>query len=739
MARDSMQAYYNVGRSISDKAGLPEKDNELETLPSQGNEEGSLRTSDREELIQCIKRGERPTWVPRPGLEALCAEVNAEQREPPPQTSHTEESAARPILALGPGEHDRISPNSSRRSSATEALRSSLSALHTGDFHDDYPQTSYDGERAFLRNTSTSNHLRGNSPPLWPSEFPSTSKSLSPRDHPSHIIRRSRAPSLGSSLSQSFVMRIPTSPLVHSINNSSLDFSPRDSPLGAVNRGARRRTMPPNAFESFRMPMDTAFSASNSPMSASYTHHDGTVSPHRPRRSLSSFTYQPTASQQVSFSASSRRPSVASDASPRQRASMVGSFEESILRGRMSTPPSKPLDFVAQIGVVGKGNCPASLKCPAHVTVPFPAVFYNYPSSSGSRSISDDNPSPYVGTIDLERNLNPPDPPARKTRRDRTSLDAEDLVAEITSPENTAIGKALARDTREKQAAASKRPAGGSYRVPQKGQLQIIIKNPNKTAVKLFLIPYDLEGMLPGTKTFVRQRSFSSGPILENALAETAANVESRDPLSNKDILRYLIHLKFCSTAKGRFYLYDDVRVVFANRVPDGKEKLRNEIQLPEPRFSPYKPPTEAESRSPSIHNETPSPTTRTVTSSRFGSLDNMLRHDFVQTHATSRVKSSDPFNDPPNVPSEPADTEMNVDLSIPGRQQEAALELERPLSPISGFLPSTSRRGSPVPWLGSSGSPVARTLSSTPVEAGDGLISRKLRELNGDTAGRKH
>jgi hypothetical protein len=30
--------------------------------------------------------------------------------------------------------------------------------------------------------------------------------------------------------------------------------------------------------------------------------------------------------------------------------------------------------------------------------------------------------------------------------------------------------------------------------------------------------------------------------------------------------------------------------VVFANRVPDGKEKLRNEIQLPEPRFSVYKP-----------------------------------------------------------------------------------------------------------------------------------------------------
>ena len=35
---------------------------------------------------------------------------------------------------------------------------------------------------------------------------------------------------------------------------------------------------------------------------------------------------------------------------------------------------------------------------------------------------------------------------------------------------------------------------------------------------------------------------------------------------------------------------YKSIRVVFANRVPDGKEKLRNEISLPEPRFSTYKP-----------------------------------------------------------------------------------------------------------------------------------------------------
>lgn len=711
--------------------------------PSQANEEGTLRTSDREELIQCIKRGERPTWVPRQGFEALCVEANAEQQcQPASQTSRAEEAlGSRSRSTFGEDGHNGSSPVSSQPPSATEALRRSLSALHTGDFHDGHPQSLHDGEYAFLLNSSTQHHHHDSSPAFWASGYAPMPKSLSPRDHSSHILRRTRTPSLGSSLSPSFVMRIPTSPLAHSVNNSSLDFSPRDNSTGASSGSSRRRTMPPNAFESLRMSMDEALSDLKKPLSASYSHRDGTVFPHRARRSLSSFTYQPTATHQSPFSVGSRRPSVASDASPRQRASMVGSFEESILRGRMSTPPSKPLDFVAQIGVVGKGNCPASLRCPAHVTVPFPAVFYNYPSSSGSRSISDDNPSPYVGTIDLEHNLKPPDIPTRRSRRDRVALDTEDLVAEITSPENTAIGRALARDTREeiqKRAAASKTLAGGAYRVPQKGQLQIIIKNPNKTAVKLFLVPYDLEGMLPGTKTFVRQRSFSSGPILEGVAAEKAANLESRDPLSNKDILRYLIHLKFCSTSKGRFYLYDDVRVVFANRVPDGKEKLRNEIQLPEPRFSPYRPPTEAGTRSSSIDNQASPPLPRNTTSADFGSLDNILRHDDDPSHTTTHTKSPNPFEDLRNVPQS---VDTDVSLNTAGMQQETSYEFdrERPCSPVSGFLPSTSRRGSPVPWLGSSGSPVIRSFSSTPVEAGDGLISRRLRELNGSSASRNH
>jgi hypothetical protein len=393
---------------------------------------------------------------------------------------------------------------------------------------------------------------------------------------------------------------------------------------------------------------------------------------------------------------------------------MVGSFEESILRGRMSTPPSKPLDFVAQIGVVGKGNCPTSLKCPAHVTVPFPAVFYNYPSASQSRSISDDNPSPYVGTIDLEHNLKPAEPPIRRSRRNKANLDTETLAAQITSPENTHIGRALARDVKNNPASASttKVPHGGVYRVPQTGQLQIIIKNPNKTAVKLFLVPYDLDGMLPGTKTFVRQRSFSSGPILETALSDKQATVTLHEATNGKDILRYLIHLKFCCTLKGRFYLYDNIRVVFANRVPDDKEKLRNEVQLPEPKFSSYKPP--GGSPSPSISETMLSQPTNIVAedSKLPGILD---------------VQSSNPSREPhlefqPSL--EPMTDHQGSTATGEHQPEELPIGAERTMSPVPGFLPSTSSRNSPVPWSAPRHSPM--------VEAGDGLISRKLRELNG-------
>jgi uncharacterized protein DUF4210/putative protein required for chromosome segregation during meiosis len=264
---------------------------------------------------------------------------------------------------------------------------------------------------------------------------------------------------------------------------------------------------------------------------------------------------------------------------------MVGSYEESILRGRMSTTPSKPLDFVAQIGVLGLGRCKASLKCPPHVTLPFPAVFYSYASSSShGRTLAEDGPSPYVGQIDLENGL----PHLNDEHRSRRKMNTRNPERRMTDAE---AGDSMSdrhehdvrRAARKRRSGSPRAPPGGSYRIPEKGQIQIVIKNPNKTAVKLFLVPYDLAGMEPGTKTFVRQRSYSAGPIIEDA------NVP-QDPMADRAILRYLVHLHVCCPSKGRFYLYKSIRIVFANRVPDGKERLRVETTWPEPRFTAYKP-----------------------------------------------------------------------------------------------------------------------------------------------------
>lgn len=175
--------------------------------------------------------------------------------------------------------------------------------------------------------------------------------------------------------------------------------------------------------------------------------------------------------------------------------SLVGSYEESLLSGRMSTKPSKPIHFQAQIGVLGKGDCKPSLKCPAHWSVEFPAFFYD---------LQDDELStPYVGTVDFD-------------------------------------GK-------------------GGYRLPPQGQLQIVIKNPNKTAVKLFLIPYDMREMPCTTKTLLRQKSYADYGDAHQAL-------------------RYAIQIHICRTEKGRIYLYKQMRVVFTNRAPGATRERLNVV-----------------------------------------------------------------------------------------------------------------------------------------------------------------
>ncbi|KAK4230005.1 hypothetical protein QBC38DRAFT_61874 [Podospora fimiseda] len=557
----------------------------------------NVSVSDRAELIERLKRGESPTWVPNRHLESLFLE-NKTLSSNSPRTPHTPGSMSPGLLpppTLTPEKKDEkwaepVIEATLREGSNIERPRS---ALHSGNFT---PQelspgpgdkgVSDRGDVAHFEPTNTS--WIGTSPPRDFNPFHFSSGTDYRRD----IFGTPGASSLSSSRSSNFIYKPPTSPLVQSESNDEVDLT---LPLNSFNiasdspRGhSRRHTL---NFSHASSPFNIS-GHRQAPLRREGSHP---YQAHQPRRSVNStpILSLATSSPQTPVPFGLRRPSISSDASPLHHASLVGSYEESILKGRMSTNPSKPLDFMAQIGVLGLGKCKPSLRCPSHVTLPFSAVFYNYSNTSHGRSKTDDGPSPYVGQIDLENGLTNSDEDKRakrklqwryqEQRKDHAEEDHEYMGN--VSDEGKGSNQQRPKQRRSKSPKVPLGPPGGRYRIPEKGQLQIIIKNQNKTAVKLFLVPYDLAGMEAGTKTFIRQRSYSAGPIMDIPTV-TLSSSSSMD----KPTLRYLIHLHICCPSKGRFYLYKAIRVVFANRVPDGKEKLRNEITWPDPRFAPYKP-----------------------------------------------------------------------------------------------------------------------------------------------------
>lgn len=192
---------------------------------------------------------------------------------------------------------------------------------------------------------------------------------------------------------------------------------------------------------------------------------------------------------------------------PRRRSSydtthLVGSYEECLLTGRMSAPSSLPVPFHVKLGALGSGDhCPAKLKFPKHLSMEFNAVFYDHDlHETGTHGRG----SPYVGVIDLESHYT--------ATRDATK--------------------------------AHKFPG---YRLPRKGQIQLVISNLQKTAVKLFLVPYDMSSLKPGQKTFIRQK------------------VHVQEENCNKALFQ-AVHFQIACPAKGRYYLYGDLRLVFQNR-----------------------------------------------------------------------------------------------------------------------------------------------------------------------------
>lgn len=702
--------------------------------------------------MECIKRGQRPTWIPQPGFKALRDQEDAllANRKLKSHEEHLAQQVDVNTTQNEPKQHPHIGNSSNQDTDQIDIVEQPPSALHSGDFADEnsLQSTNSWADPADLPGLALSTSGLDASPPSWfsasprPISFNILSHVQAADQIHATVASRRRAPSLGSSLSSSFVMRTPTSPLVQATSHLDLElrlYSERPFEPIASSSNPRRRTMPPSSFQALSMtPIETLTPNFSRPFAPALRREASLPTQrHLSRRSLTSVTYQPRSGPQTPLH-HGRRQSLSSEIASRRRTSMVGSFEESILRGRMSTPPSKPLDFVAQIGVMGKGKCASSLKCPPHVSVPFPAVFYSYPASAGPRSVSDDTPSPYVGTVNLDEHLRAVNLVTNRGKKASAMHDDEGDRAD------DALSDALARDPNE-----DKLHVGGAYRVPQQGQLQIIIKNPNKTAVKLFLVPYDLTGLEAGQKTFVRQKSYSSGPIIENVLGDKKS---VNNPFENKDILRYLIHLKFCCPARNRYYLYDDIRIVFANRFPDGKEKLRNEVHLPEPRFSVWKSfkPKLKGVMSKSTLSSPVANTFEVGSPSLFGDMDDFLMPERSGSPSPSaRVMTKERLTPPPALDrnKEPyksavlsadhsffvADTRSSFDFSSSRpRNPSEHSTLNGSLSPVTGFEATTPLRNSPIPWrspLSASGS--NRGFSPLPAEPGNGLLSKQFRQLN--------
>ncbi|CEH15731.1 Uncharacterized conserved protein [Ceraceosorus bombacis] len=223
--------------------------------------------------------------------------------------------------------------------------------------------------------------------------------------------------------------------------------------------------------------------------------------------------------------------------------SLVGSYEESLLSGRMSTNPSRPLPFDAELGVLGLGKLDSAPRCPPHLQLRFDAHFYALDGTS-AREGTVATGTPYVGTVDLERHYldrlygapraesaedGPPSSRATQSSglTDRSSHPYREGTAQL---KRSHVEEDIFGGTSAKPALFP------GYRVPPKGQIQLVIKNPNLTAVKLFLVPYDLTEMPPGTKTFVRQKSHVATAGATDANSKTTTASPKLPPRSPADL-----------------------------------------------------------------------------------------------------------------------------------------------------------------------------------------------------------